>query len=229
MNSFKILNKKDGKILSKIVLFLILISILFLIIYKYNNGFIKNKYIEKTYNLNFIENPIQITTSLSKTIKIDNTNINLNFIAEYKIIGRVVATTNYNGSIQNKLSPKDVALVWGSLSNKEVDKKIKWSSRKRKVYYSISDTKWLSGIDGKSTITSNFSNNHLIPSNDEIRNLIKSIKKDDYIKIEGYLVNVYWQTNKSRFRWNTSTTRTDTGNGACEIIYVENITWLKNK
>ncbi len=30
-------------------------------------------------------------------------------------------------------------------------------------------------------------------------------------------------------RWNSSTSRTDTGDGACEIIYVTDVKWLKER
>jgi len=47
------------------------------------------------------------------------------------------------------------------------------------------------------------------------------VKKKDIVQLEGHLVNVLGRDKKKRFSsWNTITTRTDEGNGACEIIYV---------
>ncbi len=81
---------------------------------------------------------------------------------------------------------------------------------------------------GKSIIDGQSSNNHLIPNDDAVREKIHNIKEGDYVRIEGYLVNIYGQKNDGHyFKWNTSTTRSDTGNGACEIIYVTNVVWLQ--
>ena len=71
------------------------------------------------------------------------------------------------------------------------------------------------------------SNNHLIPSDSKIEKLIKRIKKNDYVKLEGYLVSA--EEIDGNFKVRSSTTRSDNGDGACELIYVTNVTWLKNK
>ncbi len=50
------------------------------------------------------------------------------------------------------------------------------------------------------------------------------VKKSDLVRIEGFLVNVTGVDAKNRvINWKTSTTREDTGNGACEIIYVSKL------
>ena len=59
--------------------------------------------------------------------------------------------------------------------------------------------------------------------------LLRNVKEGDYIKIEGYLVYLYYSNEDGRGEWTSSLTRTDRGDGACEVIYVKNITWLKTK
>jgi len=56
----------------------------------------------------------------------------------------------------------------------------------------------------------------------------------DQVRIKGKLINVYAKLvgNRSEFdsewlKWNTSITRTDTGAGACEVIYVEDVQILR--
>ncbi len=68
------------------------------------------------------------------------------------------------------------------------------------------------------------SNNHLISDNRQIKKRIMSAERGDQIYLKGYLAN-YSQPGGG-FR-GTSTTRTDTGNGACETIYVEEFEILK--
>ena len=70
----------------------------------------------------------------------------------------------------------------------------------------------------KEQITHNAANMHLIPANDEIESKIKSAKKGNLVKFKGFLVKV---TGENDWRWQSSLSRTDTGDGACEVIYVE--------
>ena len=65
---------------------------------------------------------------------------------------------------------------------------------------------------------------------EKVAKLCKNIKQGDFVKIEGYLVKSSWKDNKHReYHWNSSTSRDDKGDGACEIIYVTSVKWLKEK
>jgi hypothetical protein len=62
------------------------------------------------------------------------------------------------------------------------------------------------------------SNNHLISDDDFIRDQVKAIKVGDQIRVRGYLASY---SNKGGGKRGTSTTRLDSGDGACETLYVE--------
>jgi hypothetical protein len=61
------------------------------------------------------------------------------------------------------------------------------------------------------------SNNHLITADPLLRAKIGDVAVGDQIHLEGYLASY---SNASGFHRGTSTTRKDTGNGACETVYV---------
>ena len=61
------------------------------------------------------------------------------------------------------------------------------------------------------------SNNHLISDDPVIRDQIGAVKIGDQIRIRGWLAAYQSEGNTLR---GTSTVRSDTGNGACETIYV---------
>jgi hypothetical protein len=61
------------------------------------------------------------------------------------------------------------------------------------------------------------SNNHLISDDQLIRDQVRKIKIGDQVRIRGVLAS-YESPGGLR---GTSTTRTDTGDGACETIYVD--------
>lgn len=63
-------------------------------------------------------------------------------------------------------------------------------------------------------------NMHLIPGNPNIDLRLRRLKPGHLVQIKGFLVNV---TGPNGFLWRTSTLRTDTGNGACEIVWVTDL------
>lgn len=67
------------------------------------------------------------------------------------------------------------------------------------------------------------SNNHLLAVDSSIRDTLDQIKIGDQIYIKGQLAHY---TNPMSYERGTSIVRTDTGNGACETIWVEEINIL---
>ena len=68
------------------------------------------------------------------------------------------------------------------------------------------------------------SNNHLLTADPQIAKTIRSARRGDQIHITGYLVNYKNALGAER---HTSTTREDTGQGACEVLYVTGFQILK--
>jgi hypothetical protein len=63
-------------------------------------------------------------------------------------------------------------------------------------------------------------NMHMIPADSRIEKTLKSIRPGQKIRLSGDLV----EANASDgWHWKSSLTREDTGNGACEVIYVKSI------
>lgn len=73
----------------------------------------------------------------------------------------------------------------------------------------------------ESEIISHSANTHLIASNPEVAKQIDRIKDGDIVTLKGYLVKYREEANDSWWEWTSSTSRTDTGDGACELLYVE--------
>lgn len=117
---------------------------------------------------------------------------------------------------------KDVCLVWGDNIVNGSYKKVSFSSGEFHCYW-----QWFG--QNPSFSDQLVSNNHLLPSNSEIYQKLKSVNIGDQVEIKGYLVNyqAYNSAGVELFYRNTSTTRLDTGDGACEIIYVTGVTIIK--
>ena len=51
---------------------------------------------------------------------------------------------------------------------------------------------------------------------------MKKIKKDDLVYLKGALIEIQAPDG---WRWKSSLSREDTGNGACELMRVDSIIW----
>lgn len=196
----------------------LVVIILFIVSKFYIFPYIGREYVvAKDYNN--LDQPVQEVYGGQEHIKIDGVDVEVNLAYKYKIKGKVLATHHYlPTTLSNKLSPVDVGIAWGYILKEPNFKKIKCHE---------TGTRRLLCMIGSEDIEGLYSNNHLVPSNDKVRKQMKKIKKDDYVQIEGYLVNMYWNNGNGEYFWESSISREDTGDGACELIYVTDVKWLK--
>lgn len=174
--------------------------------------------------LDYLYDPVQKNTTGETTIQVGKLEYRLKYVAEYGVAGKVLGTNDYSGSsYEDKISPRDVALAWGWLTEEGSDNDITWGPYGNRGFnYTLSP---FGTADLASKVRINTSNNHLIPENDDIKKLIKDIQEGDYVRIDGYLVNASCELSGGRtWVWKTSTSRDDYD---CELIYVTNVTWLQ--
>ncbi len=143
--------------------------------------------------------------------------------ATYDISGLVVSQHSGDAllNMYHKADPgniKDVCVVWGEDITNGSYRKVSFSSEEFTCYYG-----W-SGVVSPPFNPEKVSNNHLIPANNDIDAQIRAIHIGDQIRMKGLLVD-YKVTKGGQdiFTRRTSLTRKDTGNGACEILYVTDL------
>lgn len=136
--------------------------------------------------------------------------------ARFEIRARVLSTEPYYMRKEGDLSPVDLALGWGVMSDQSVLDQIdiSQSSRWYRTRYELPPPV------PEQQIISSSSNMHMIPSRKDIARSLKKLREGDIITLRGYLVDV---DHDSGWYWRTSMSRTDTGSGACEIVYVESL------
>jgi hypothetical protein len=135
--------------------------------------------------------------------------------AGYNMSAMVVSTRRYRRGYMSKLSPYDYATIWGKMP--EYLPYIKFDQI---VRFCLFNTKHAELVDIPYVLT-HMTNNHLIPATPNLRSALSKARKKDLVIIDGYLVNVVALDKKNNIsNWNSSLSRQDTGNGACEIIYV---------
>ncbi|MEE8403378.1 MAG: hypothetical protein V3R93_06460 [Candidatus Hydrothermarchaeaceae archaeon] len=145
-------------------------------------------------------------------------------VERYEISGKVIGKKSYSrGDPGHLVSPTDVALAWGDLISPEYEGDIKYNMGERQyffTYYPRKGTKKLTA----GYITTHSSDNHLIPANEEIQKAVSGLKIGDMVTLYGRLVNIEGGNQKGEtFNVKTSRSRSDSGPGSCEIIFLESI------
>ena len=149
-----------------------------------------------------------------RTVKKDEFDLSLTH--RFSLDALVLSRKTYSVDEESDISPVDLALGWGPMSNPNPLKTIRISQSDRFYRFRYDHAPPIA----HRAIETNSANMHMIPANDEVEKLLKSVRKGDVVSIQGYLTNV---TRDDGWKWRSSTTRDDTGKGACELVYVENI------
>lgn len=145
---------------------------------------------------------------------------NVTPLAEYKIKARVLSRNNFSVGKESKISPVDLALGWGPMSDQSVIDQIDISQRNR-WYRWETDSYPIPRQD----IISNSANVHIIPANKLIEKKLNKVYKGSLVEMKGYLVEI--KTDDGWY-WRSSLRRDDTGGGSCELFWVEELIVLDN-
>ena len=134
--------------------------------------------------------------------------------ATFELEAKILSKKRYRFERAAALAPYDLALGWGRMSDEAVLIDIKFRQSGRWYYWQAN--KNMSIPLGEASLSS--ANMHMIPANNTVKKMLDRAKPGQIIQLKGYLVNV---DASDGFRWRSSLTRSDTGNGACELVYVE--------
>ena len=192
------------------------LSILLMVV-SYNN---RNEFpVELGVGGQSLVDPLQIPVSKApfSTI-VDKIKYEVKPLFSYEISGVVVSVKKHGiGSYLHKLSNDklniaDLCVVWGKNTQGLDLNNFSFRSGQFTCFFQTDHPEsW------RQFNKSQLSNNHLLTDNDEIRASISDVRIGDEIHLSGWLAQYKNQTGFSR---GTSTTRLDTGNGACETIFL---------
>lgn len=137
-------------------------------------------------------------------------------LADFQLKAKVLSRENYRFDKEADLSPTDLALGWGRMSDEVVLEHFDITQRNR-WYFWQSDRMPIS----RQEVIRSSANMHMIPANEQIAAQLKKIRKGDIVEIEGNLVSV---EDSNGWRWVSSLSREDSGNGSCELVWLTHIT-----
>ncbi|MGI9200767.1 MAG: hypothetical protein ACR2QL_06895 [Woeseiaceae bacterium] len=164
--------------------------------------------------------PIQSTTrNPAFDVTFNGVNYRVEPEYDYDITGMIVSFRHHDNNSRmhrlanDHLNMLDVCVVWGdNTSGAQLDKLKFWNG----IFTCNVQTRDQAAWD--SFDMHQLSNNHLISANESVRDRVRKIRIGDQIRIRG---NLAGYSSPGVGKRGTSTTRTDTGDGACETIYVE--------
>lgn len=138
---------------------------------------------------------------------------------EYDLYGLIVSYRHHDGNSRmhlladDHLNMLDVCVIWGdNTSNRRLHKIEFWNG----IFTCNVQTRDQEAWDSFDMYQ--LSNNHLLSDDAFIRDRVRDIQVGDQIHVRGYLAR--YSSEKGGVR-GTSTTRLDTGDGACETLFVE--------
>jgi len=148
----------------------------------------------------------------------------LTTVAEFLVSGKVLAITKhgrYKDVISGKdVMPVDIGITWGEFATQLPNGIIFKHSLPTLDF--TSKNKWLfwdgtTDLKTAEKLKHHVANIHIVPKDENILALIQNIQKNDLVKMGGFLVDV--QIDNKLYK--SSMSRSDTGAGACEILYVD--------
>lgn len=133
-------------------------------------------------------------------------------LAEFHLEARVLARKNYHAGREAELSPLDLALGWGPMADPAVLRHIDISQSNRFYFWRVAQFPIPRG-----EIESHSANMHLIPANAAVAGILNEVEPGQTVRLHGLLVEARYPDG---WHWRSSLTRADTGQGACELIWV---------
>jgi hypothetical protein len=134
-------------------------------------------------------------------------------LAGFSVEARVLSREDYSFGREAEYSPTDLALGWGRMGDDAVLDRLDISQSSRWYHY-----RWRGDPPiPPGEIIQSSANMHMIPADATVASALHAVKPGQRVRIDGWLVQV---DADDGWHWRSSTTREDTGGGACEVVYV---------
>jgi hypothetical protein len=163
------------------------------------------------------ELPVQ-TTLKPATPPIAYGEYSIKPLAKFTLKARVLSRADYYFDSGADLSPTDLALGWSHMSDSQIIDQLTIRQSGRWYSYSWNDSP---PIDPNLMALSS-ANMHLIPADKVTAKTLARVRVGHLVSLHGYLIEA---TRKDGWHWKSSLTREDRGAGACELIWVERISY----
>ncbi|MEN8193629.1 MAG: hypothetical protein ABFS12_12480 [Bacteroidota bacterium] len=158
-------------------------------------------------------------SNVAETKTWDKDDYHFTALAKFDLQAKVLGKEKYRFDRESDIAPYDLALGWGRMSDQDVVDYFDISQRMRWFFWQTDKYP----IPRKE-IENSSANMHIIPASEKVEDELDDLLVGEIILIEGYLVAVKADDG---WKWKSSLSRNDTGNGACEVVWVDKLLRLK--
>lgn len=137
-------------------------------------------------------------------------------LAAFALDARALSIERYRFDAGAALAPLDVAFGWGRMSDQAILDRLDIRQGARFYTWSHPDPPPLAPAE----IVRSSANMHLIPADAGVRRQLLAIRPGQRVQLDGLLVEA---AGPDGFRWRSSLSREDSGNGACELFWVRSV------
>jgi hypothetical protein len=174
------------------------------------------------YGEDFIEEPIQLQTDREEfDTQVNGQTYTITPLYDYELEGVVVSYHDADSFLdiwhhkrwRDFLNQRDLCVIWGENLSSGVYKDMEFSNDSWTCWAS-----WPDSTTGRRFKMNALSNNHLLIDDEELKAALMTSEPGDQIRFKGFLAE--YANNANGFKRGTSKTREDSGNGACETVYL---------
>lgn len=140
-------------------------------------------------------------------------------LADFELEARVLSREDYSFGTESNLSPTDLALGWGRMSDSAVIDQLEIGQSARFYHYRWRDQPPIPPGE----IVRSSANMHLIPADDAVARDLDRVRVGQVVSLRGRLIEA---RRADGWHWRSSLTREDSGAGACELVLVDAISAL---
>lgn len=134
-------------------------------------------------------------------------------LARFEIHARVLSRERYRFDRASELSTLDLALGWGPMSDTRILDAFSIQQRDRWYFWSAARMPI-----PESEVIGHSANMHMIPATKVLDRRLLRVRAGQMVRLRGQLVRV---DGRDGWHWVSSLSRTDTGDGSCEVVWVE--------
>ena len=140
-------------------------------------------------------------------------------LADFAFEARVLLVSRYRFDAESALAPYDLGIGWGRMSDTAIIEQLGLAQSARFLTWRWRDAPPIPADE----ITRSAANVHVIPANAVVARQVAALRAGQRVRAKGVLVEA---TRPDGWRWRSSLSRDDGGQGACELMYLAEITVL---
>ena len=141
-------------------------------------------------------------------------------LARFTVRARILSRCHYQDDSAAPIAPLDLFVCWGNEWQRGEMHDFELDHRERRC---LLKRRW-NGQFPVESLLKWCANIHILPATDLLKQPLLAVRPREIVELEGWLVDVRGRVGRhDDFRWRSSLSREDTGEGSCEVLWLERL------